>query len=389
MSPEGFWNKSWDRCCYLVFLIVIATGSCFAHVYLSMLNIFFGKKKREGIIFYPYAEKGSSGAYNRIQQFEKLLQSDNIPYKIAFTSQDDIAMQIYDGVRWKWYFYLLNLYWIRIFQLKEIFNYDVVVIQRGLFPFHYSLKKPLLEKLVAKINPNMVIDFWDSVFETQPVLVPLTVQYAKTVTVSNDFLKENFLRWNKNVVIWKLGFNTAEYQEKTDYEIHQPIRLVWTGLPHNLNNLDFVLPALEFIHQIHPIILVIIGREKPAFTSIPIEHHLWNANTFFDLLNGADIGIYPEKNSVHAKGKSAMKVMDYLTTGLPTIGVEYGLLAEAKHLENIYIANSVEDWKTGLQLLITDKKLREKIGTNGRQTVIENYSLNENYKSLKSILFEQ
>lgn len=387
MAEKSFIRKNWERACYLIFLILLHSLSAFAFIYFNLLRIFKANQKRSGVVFYPYSGINSIGGYLRVDQFEALLKRDNIPYKVCYCTEESAD---FDSVDLSWHMallYQLKIYLIRIIQLKEVFAYDVVFIQRGMFPYFYELKKPLLERLIWSSNKNIVIDFWDSVFETQTELIKNTLQCAKTVTVSNEFLETKFSELHHDVVRWPIGINTSIYFPKQDYTLHDPIRIMWTGLPHNLPNLARVVPVLNKLAGVYSFVLVICGRDALTETSFPIEHHPWSPDTFYNLMEGADIGIYPEKESVHAKGKSAMKVMDFMSSALPVVGVPYGLPAEAKNRENMIIAVSDAEWEQGLLDLIKDAELRTKLGRNGRQMIEAHYSSEENYRQLKEILF--
>jgi glycosyltransferase involved in cell wall biosynthesis len=388
MHPTSFFSKNIDRFFYLIFLILIFIGNLTLKL-IGIILPFFISKDRKGVVFFPYAFKGSDGEYRRILQYLPYFDEDKIPYSVKSITSDTIALKYYNGIRWKLYFFLIYVFYKRIFQITSVIKYDAVFIQRGLFPMYFDLKFPQLEKTVYKLNKNVVIDYWDSVFENQPDLTKETVKFAKTITVSNSFLFDNFTKLTTNVTQWNLSIVTSSYKVKTDFSLHHPIRLVWTGMPHNLANLKYIYPTLIQVNKVHPLVLVIIGKEAPVVDSLTIEHHLWNASTFHSLLQGADIGIYPEKNTIHANGKSAMKVMDFLTTGLAMIGVPYGIPKEVSHLNQLYLADNNEAWENGLLTLINDENLRKSLGTNARKTIIEHYDVLSNYNQFKKILFSK
>ncbi|MEN9521700.1 MAG: hypothetical protein RL065_77, partial [Bacteroidota bacterium] len=375
-----------DRFFYLIFLISIFIGNFILKLFGVILPI-FAFKNRKGVVFFPYAFKGSDGEYRRILQYLPYFEKDKIPYKVKSITSDSKALEYYNGVRWKFYFFLIYVYYKRIFQILSVLKYEAVFIQRGLFPMYFDLQFPQLEATVFKLNKNVVIDYWDSVFENQPELTKNTVKFAKTITVSNQFLLDNFKKICTNLTQWNLSIVTSSYKEKTDFSLHSPIRLIWTGMPHNLANLKYIYPTLIKVNEKYPLVLVIVGKEAPTVEGLNIEHHFWNANTFHSLLQNADIGIYPEKNTVHANGKSAMKVMDFLSTGLSMIGVPYGIPKEVSHLNQLFIADNDVDWENGLITLIENEQLRKSLGNEARKTIIKHYDVLSNYNQFKEILF--
>jgi glycosyltransferase involved in cell wall biosynthesis len=266
-------------------------------------------------------------------------------------------------------------------------HYEAAFIQRGLFPMYYDLKVPFLEKLLRKLNTNITIDFWDAVFYNQPELVEKTLEYVDKVTVTNDFLLSNFKKYRKALYTWKIAVNTNLYVPKVDYSIKNELRILWTGLFHNKIHLINHLPILEEINRIIPVRLIVICSQPISHETLNIENYSWEKNTFFKLLNTADIGIYPENISVHSQGKSTMKVMDYLATGLPMIGVPYGLAPEVVHNEHLLISSSDSEWIENYRKLIADQGLRERLGNNGRKLIESVYGLTPSFDIFNKIIF--
>jgi glycosyltransferase involved in cell wall biosynthesis len=345
--------------------------------------------KRKGLVFYPYAFIGTDGEYRRINQFLPFLEKDGIPYKVCRVMDHKKAHEQYEKGMLQRYALLIYVFYVRIFQILAALRYEKVFIQRGLWPVYFDLEHPFLEKTLYSINKNVVIDFWDSVFVKQEQLTLRSLKYAKVVSVSNEFLMEFFQAHHDCVMPFNVSIDLSAYTAKQEYSLHNPMRIVWTGQPHNLVNLSYIEAILEKVNQQYPLVLVVIGKEAPPFKRIAIEHHEWKKNSFYNLLESADIGIYPERNTAHAKGKSAMKVMDYLSAGLPMIGVPYGLAEGAIDGEHLLIAERDEDWQNAFARLVADQNLREKLGKNGRKLILDNYSIDENYKQFLALFGTQ
>ncbi len=374
-----------DKLAYLCFLIAKYIGYFILFLFRLILPVASLFIKRKGVVFYPYAFIGTDGEYRRINQFLPYLEKDNIPFHVCTVMDHKKAHAQYEQGMPQRYLLLIYVFYRRIFQLTYALRYEHVFIQRGMWPVYFDLENPVLEKTLYAFNKNIVLDFWDSVFVKQEKLTVQSLKYAKAVSVSNEFLMEFFTAHHSNVLPFNVSIDLSTYRAKTDYQLHSPIRIVWTGQPHNLVNLSYIEAILAKVHQVHPLVLVVIGKAAPAFTSIPVEHHEWKKNTFYELLETADIGIYPERNTVHAKGKSAMKVMDYLSAGLPMIGVPYGLAEGAVNGEHLLVAEKDEDWQEAFNTLVNDITLREKLGRTGRKLILDNYSIDENYKQLLAL----
>ena len=90
--------------------------------------------------------------------------------------------------------------------------------------------------------------------------------------------------------------------------------------------------------------LIVVSSICPTFKGLYIEHHLYDDNTFFNLLESSDLGIYALDNSVISKGKMAMKILDYGAAGLPILATKYGVSSHLKNNENVIFCNSKKDW---------------------------------------------
>ena len=83
-----------------------------------------------------------------------------------------------------------------------------------------------------------------------------------------------------------------------------------------------------------------------------------------------------------------MKVMDYLSTALPMIGVPYGLPSEAANGRELLIAESFSEWKQRLIELMTNQDLRKMLGENGRAMIEEHYSIEKSYCAFKKFAIQ-
>src|SRR5262249_26385554 len=92
-----------------------------------------------------------------------------------------------------------------------------------------------------------------------------------------------------------------------------------------------------------------------------------------------DIGIMPLPDDEWAKGKCGLKGLQYMALSIPTIMSPVGVNTEIiKDGENGFLAASTAEWVDKLSQLIDSSELRQRIGANGRQTVLKDYSVEAN-----------
>jgi glycosyltransferase involved in cell wall biosynthesis len=105
-----------------------------------------------------------------------------------------------------------------------------------------------------------------------------------------------------------------------------------------------------------------------------------------DLLN-IDIGIMPLFDNEWEKGKCGFKGLQYMALEIPTIMSPVGVNTEIiREGENGFLANTDNEWVDKLSLLIENKELRKKLAKAGRQSIINNYSVEANRGKYLSIL---
>ena len=70
-----------------------------------------------------------------------------------------------------------------------------------------------------------------------------------------------------------------------------------------------------------------------------------------------------------------MKVLDYMSAGLPTLVTPSGLSPNCIDKKNTLFCYEEKDWIRNFELLIENKNLRMDIGKNGLAMAVENHSL--------------
>ena len=77
-----------------------------------------------------------------------------------------------------------------------------------------------------------------------------------------------------------------------------------------------------------------------------------------------------------ARGKCALKALQYMAAGIPTICSAIGANCELiQSGENGLLATTSGEWLSHLEKLIDDAGLRSRLGIAGRKTVEERYSM--------------
>ena len=338
-------------------------------------------------MLFPYSQKGSDGYLRRFEEFFPLLERDKISFKVQDICLDEEYKEAFKGSKSRYYLFLLKVFRIRIKQAINIRHAKKAFVHRSLYPFYFDQKKPFLEKLASKLCPEVVYDYWDSVWVHNEELNNTVVATADTISVANDFLHEHYSSIHGNVKFFNIGINLSHYLPKKDYAKQtNEFRLFYTGSPGNVKQMLHVIGEylVEFSKKVN-LKLVLVSSEPKVYDGLTIEHHYFEDTTFFKLLQSSDIGIYALDDTIATRGKMAMKILDYSASALPILATRYGVSPHLNDHENVLFCDTKSDWLNNLDQCSRSKELREKLGKNSRKMVEEFHTINSSYIEFKSL----
>lgn len=288
-------------------------------------------------------------------------------------------------------------------RLKDAMNadkYDAIFVFREVF----MMRTLMLEKMFCKHTDKLMFDFDDSVwlpnvskanekfiFLKSHNVVSELISHCKLVIAGNPYLKNYASEFNKNITIIPTTIDVNEYVKMNAEKKDDRVCIGWSGSVTTIQHFKTALPFLKEIKQKYgdKIYFQVIGDKNYVNEELGIKGVAWTKESELTELNKIDIGLMPLPDDLWAKGKCALKGLQYMALEIPTIMSPVGVNIDViKDGENGYLATSVEEWKQKLELLINSKELREKVGKAGRKTVVDEYSIEANRdKYLKAFDF--
>jgi glycosyltransferase involved in cell wall biosynthesis len=201
------------------------------------------------------------------------------------------------------------------------------------------------------------------------------MEVCDAVWAGNRYLADAAAEINGHVSV----LPTSIQPEKYNVAVEKPqdyLDLVWTGSHSTRKYLVKALPALESLAQrypqLHLKIIADFSLETRNLNTLPIA---WGAATEAEQLASSHIGIAPMPDNPWTRGKCALKILQYMAAGLPVVasaaGVNMDLVTD---WETGYPAETETQWSARLETLIRDVGLRERLGRQGRQRVVDGYS---------------
>jgi glycosyltransferase involved in cell wall biosynthesis len=113
----------------------------------------------------------------------------------------------------------------------------------------------------------------------------------------------------------------------------------------------------------------------------------WRLESEVEDLFAFDIGVMPLRDDARTRGKCAFKAIQYMALGIPAVASPVGANVELiQHQVNGLLPCNVDEWVDYLSLLICNGQLRQRLGTAGRETIIDRYSLQAMLPELVNLL---
>ncbi len=277
---------------------------------------------------------------------------------------------------------------------RELSSFDIVCIQRRLF-------SPLEFYFIRRRSRRILFDLDDAVmYRSSSAAIPYSlsrrmkfrwmVRGSDLVTVGNQFLKEEVSKVDrkKEIVLIPTCIDTSLYPRKKSGSRATEFILGWIGTKGNLKYLKRLEPVFERIGQrFSHVRLKIVSNDFYDSSFLPVIKKPWRLEEENEDLISFDVGLMPLNDDLWSKGKCGLKIIQYLSVGIPVVCSPVGINRDiVEDGENGFWATTVDDWERRLAALIQDRDLRQKMGLAGIATVEKGYSLAVTSEKLLSVL---
>jgi len=349
------------------------------------------------VLFFGNASNRIAAIRYRIGTFAHMLEADGHTSTICLPQSIPEEEHYFGGASKPGKVWLLaKIALRRLGQLRHVRRADVIYFRGKLFPYG----PPLLEYLVCWMNPRVIFDIDDAVWEPPAHVNSLflwLVDFGWTrkmarccqhAVVGNETLADYVRPLNPNITVIPTCIDMERHQEK-GYGPSNPVVLGWTGLKDNLGYLTPIEPVLRQLAQRHGVTLHIATGRDYTLDGVVVENARWQLDEEIDYLQQADIGLMPLHDTPRARGKCAFKALQYMAVGTPVVLSPVGMNADVvTDGEDGFLADSPEEREEKLTRLVTDADLRERMGRAARNTVETRYSHTVYYPVLKALLMK-
>lgn len=269
--------------------------------------------------------------------------------------------------------------------LQRVGEFDVVIVQKGVFPGLYSG----WERRFAARKP-LVFDFDDAIWLPRvggsrvlralhrETAVQDVMRCAAAVIAGNDFLAGYATCFNRNVTVVPSSVLLEPHGPTAN-----PTVVGWIGSRTTLPYLKPLKPVFETL-GIKP---RVIASGDPSQLGFDVEFRPWRLETESEELSQIGIGISPLPDTPWERGKCGVKLLQYMACGMPVVASPVGMNA-AIVTPGItgFLAAQTGEWTTALRRLIANPELRRQLGAAGQETVAKRFTVQRAAEAIASVL---
>lgn len=261
-------------------------------------------------------------------------------------------------------------------------RFDLVVLQRPALPFSAAA-----ERFAIWRNPRAIFDVDDAIFtngQGRPIprhhaAFEAIVGACAHVVCGNEFLADHTRSISPTTVIPTVVDASRYRPGPTTANEEAPTVVGWMGTSSNFEHLALIAPVLErLVHQRPRVVVRLVSdREfEPLAGVAGVEQLRWDPRREVDHLQSFDIGVMPLLDHRSARGKCALKALQYMAVAIPvvasSVGVNQKVLADG---DGGILAESPRAFEAALLRLLDDPALRRSLGARGRDKVLRDYSV--------------
>lgn len=251
-------------------------------------------------------------------------------------------------------------------------RYDACILQRELISTLPSLESWTGRPVVADIDDAI----W---LHRSGHAARHLAKAADHIVVGNNYLADHFSRYNKPLSIIATAVDVERFRPALR-DPSAPRVIGWSGSSSGYGYFVPLQDTLAALLRRHPDWrLRFISDQPPPFQSLPadqIEYRPWHPDTEAALTADMDIGLMPLNDSAWSRGKCSYKMLLYMACGISVVVSDVGMNREILGMRKVGLgALSPQDWTDAIEALIADESLRKHMGENGRELVVDRFSV--------------
>lgn len=261
------------------------------------------------------------------------------------------------------YFLALLLIYRMFFRRRIVFDFDDAIY------LHLPFRTKLLTRLADVVTTgNHTLLSWAREYSSHAVLLPTCTPF--TLPAAKNFYD------GKNGKRFRIGWvGNAE----AHYENMVLMREILVELGTTGGAYTFILLGARGSPRVHALFTAIPGVVIELHDGVPPEKVPEFMDTF-------DVGVMPLVDSLWNRGKSALKVVEYMASGIPAIASPVGENSHViTHGVDGFLPESVQEWGRYIEALRLHPELLPRMGIKAREKVEQSYTFESQIPILMKI----
>jgi len=325
-----------------------------------------------------YGVAAASTRY-RLEQYVAGLREFGVELDIVPLLSNEYIKRTYAGQKYR-VLEIARDYAARAAFLLEQKRYDLAIVQAELFPFLPGGFESRLLRI------PYVYDFDDAFFLKYRLERFKTVSFflknkfdpvvarAAAVFAGNRHLQDYALQRNPRTILLPTVVDTDRY-------VHAPRKTAgvftvgWIGSPTTSVYLRELAAPLAQLGAEGPVRFLVVGGKCAPIDNVEVVNLPWEHATEVDEINGFDVGVMPLFDDPWARGKCALKLIQYMACGVPVVASPVGANLDVATQDCGFLAGDPAAWAERLRALRDDAALRSTMGAAALRRVEAQYSL--------------
>jgi len=272
---------------------------------------------------------------------------------------------------------------------------DVVIIHRSSNIIDYRYVQKLQTE---RPRTRVIFDYDDALFHVRTLGRMVSYSHLNKLMSRSDavFAGSHYLvsyaqRYNSNVHLVPSSVDTEVFRPlHRAPDTDTVITIGWLGGATKLTlpGLRLLVDPLNHLSAKHKIRFKMVSALSEAVKAelrqndfavsfgldemMPLDQKIKVAQEIADF----DVGVMPLLDEPFARGKCAMKALEYMAMGIPVVASPVGENCRVvKPGINGFLASTCTEWSNALEMLINDGSLRRAMGKRGRKMVEEEYGV--------------
>lgn len=348
------------------------------------------------LLLSKYSRMGASSRL-RALQYLPYLERNGVHVKVQTLFDDQYLESLYQG-RGRSNWLTLKRYIARFLVLLQVAKYDVIWIEKEIFPFLPAT----MERLLKFFGIPYVVDYDDAIFHNYDLSknmfvrallsskVDVVMRYADCVVAGNSYLAQRAVSAGaSSVEVVPTVVDYLRYSGEASQRSRK-LTIGWIGSPSTEKYVVQIQDALRDACVTYDARLLLMGAGAGVlndFEGVDIELHPWSEDAETGFIQLLDVGIMPLVDGDWEKGKCGYKLIQYMACGVPVIASPVGVNIDIVEGNRCgMLATDLSDWRDCLGKLLTDDKLRSSYGRNGLHAVEQTFSLQIQAPRIRDIL---